>query len=439
MKGTKDSVASGFPDGPIAPGTLRHVVGALGEVLRFQYPADAVVSRYLRGERELGVRDRAWLAETVFAVLREKRLFEHLATQLDTAPLQRLALLAIARHGGAAALARAVPEPLAKKAAGLLRTDPDTLPPAVRLSAPDWLFERLSSELGEVPAGELLLSLNQSAPLDLRVNLLKSDRDSALQALRASGLDAEPTPLSPWGIRVAGRPNVSKSALFEQGAIEVQDEGSQLLALLLGARRGEMVADFCAGAGGKTLAIGAQMRGTGRVYAFDVSTRRLDKLKPRLARSGLSNVVSIAIESENDPRVKRLAGKLDRVLVDAPCSGLGTLRRNPDLKWRQQASDVTELHAKQLAILRSAARLVKPGGRLVYATCSILNEENAAVVQAFAAGNAGFTLLDASALLRAAIDWPGDIPAPRGEHLQLLPHMHHTDGFFAAVLERSPA
>ncbi|HET7774595.1 MAG TPA: RsmB/NOP family class I SAM-dependent RNA methyltransferase [Burkholderiaceae bacterium] len=439
MSSAEHAATSSFPDGQIAPATLRHVVGALGEVLRFQYPADAVVSRYLRSERELGVRDRAWLAETVFAVLREKRLFEHLATQIDAAPLQRLALLAIARHGGAAALARAVPEPLAKKAAGLLRTDPATLPPAVRLSTPDWLYERLGAEFGEASAGALLAALNQAAPLDLRVNLLKSDRDSALEALRASGLHAEPTPLSPWGIRVSGRPNVSKTALFEQGAIEVQDEGSQLLALLLGARRGEMVADFCAGAGGKTLAIGAQMRGTGRVYAFDVSAKRLDKLKPRLARSGLSNVVSIAIESENDPRVKRLAGKLDRVLVDAPCSGLGTLRRNPDLKWRQQPDDVAELHDKQLSILRSAARLVKPGGRLVYATCSILNEENAAVVQAFAAEQTAFRLLDASALLSAAVDWPASLPAPQGECLQLLPHLHHTDGFFAAVLERSPA
>jgi 16S rRNA (cytosine967-C5)-methyltransferase len=436
MRAPEVGAVSGFPEGQIAPATLRHVVGALGEVLRFQYPADAVVSRYLRSERELGVRDRAWLAETVFAVLREKRLFEHLGAQLDTAPLQRLALLAIARHGGAAALARAVPEPLARKAAGVLRTDPASLEPAVRLSVPDWLYADLAADFGAESSEALLTVLNQPAPLDLRVNLMKSDRDTALTALRAAGLAAEPTPISPWGVRVAGRPNVSKLEIFEQGAIEVQDEGSQLLALLLGARRGEMVADFCAGAGGKTLAIGAQMRGTGRVYAFDVSSKRLDKLKPRLARSGLSNVVSIAIESENDARVKRLSGKLDRVLVDAPCSGLGTLRRNPDLKWRQQPSDVAELHAKQLTILRSAARLVKPGGRLVYATCSILNEENAGVVQAFLDSQTDYTLLDAPGLLRAATDWPADLQVPEGPMLQLLPHLHQTDGFFAAVLER---
>jgi len=160
-----------------------------------------------------------------------------------------------------------------------------------------------------------------------------------------------------------------------RGAIEVQDEGSQLLALLLDAKRGEMVVDFCAGAGGKTLAIGAAMRSTGRLYAFDTSAHRLDAFKPRLARSGLSNVHPAAIAHERDDRVKRLAGKIDRVLVDAPCSGLGTLRRNPDLKWRQSLDSVTEMTVKQAAILQSSARLLKPGGRLVYATCSILPQE----------------------------------------------------------------
>ncbi len=165
----------------------------------------------------------------------------------------------------------------------------------------------------------------------------------------------------------------------------MQDEGSQLLALLTDAKRGEMVVDFCAGAGGKTLALGAAMRNTGRLYAFDTSGHRLDALKPRLARSGLSNVHPVQIAHERDERIKRLAGKIDRVLVDAPCSGLGTLRRNPDLKWRQSPQAVEELRAKQAAILASAARLLKPGGRLVYATCSLLRAENEAVADAFGA------------------------------------------------------
>ena len=170
-----------------------------------------------------------------------------------------------------------------------------------------------------------------------------------------------PTPYSPWGLRLDGKPALTKLDAFTRGAIEVQDEGSQLLALLLDAKRGEMVVDFCAGAGGKTLAIGATMRNTGRLYAFDTSAHRLDALKPRLARSKLSNVHPAAIAHERDDRIKRLAGKIDRVLVDAPCSGLGTLRRNPDLKWRQSPKSVEELTAKQTAILQSAARLRQAG------------------------------------------------------------------------------
>jgi len=219
--------------------------------------------------------------------------------------------------------------------------------------------------------------------------------------------------------------------LFLDGSFEVQDEGSQLLGYLLQPKRGEMVVDFCAGAGGKTLLLGALMRNSGRLYAFDVSDKRLSKLKPRMARSGLSNVHPVVIASENDPRVKRLAGKIDRVLVDAPCSGLGTLRRNPDLKWRQSPEALAELTVKQGAILASAARLVKPGGRLVYATCSLLPEENEAIVAAFLAANEGFVPLNAQDVLARQ-----GITVECGEQLRLTPLAHDTDGFFAAVLER---
>jgi 16S rRNA (cytosine967-C5)-methyltransferase len=218
---------------------------------------------------------------------------------------------------------------------------------------------------------------------------------------------------------------------------------------LLEAKRGEMVTDFCAGAGGKTLAIGAMMRSTGRLYAFDVSAHRLDALKPRLARSGLSNVHPVAIAHERDERIKRLAGKMDRVLVDAPCSGLGTLRRNPDLKWRQTAAGVLELQAKQTAILASAQRLVKAGGRLVYATCSVLPEENEAVAEAFSAAHPDFELLPVAGLLerllgQEASEAPagGRTPADAAAHLcsgpylRMWPHRHDTDGFFAAVWQR---
>ncbi len=209
-----------------------------------------------------------------------------------------------------------------------------------------------------------------------------------------------------------------------------------------------MVVDFCAGAGGKTLALGAAMRSTGRLYAFDVSGHRLDALKPRMARSGLSNVHPAAIAHERDERVKRLAGKIDRVLVDAPCSGLGTLRRNPDLKWRQKPQAVQELTEKQLSILQSASRMVKSGGRLVYATCSVLPEENELIAQAFSAANPDFVPLNAAQELeRLKVPGAEGLCAPAvavdesgaragGDFLRLWPHRHGTDGFFAAAWTR---
>jgi 16S rRNA (cytosine967-C5)-methyltransferase len=239
-------------------------------------------------------------------------------------------------------------------------------------------------------------------------------------------------------LRLDGKPALNKLDAFTRGAVEVQDEGSQLLALLVDAKRGEMVVDFCAGAGGKTLALGASMRNTGRLYAFDTSGHRLDALKPRLARSGLSNVHPVAIAHERDDRIKRLAGKIDRVLVDAPCSGLGTLRRNPDLKWRHNPKAIEELTAKQAAILQSAARLLKPGGRLVYATCSILRDENEAIAEAFSAANKDFTPLETSALLtHLGVEGAGKLC--NGPYLRLWPYLHETDGFFAAVWQKADA
>jgi 16S rRNA (cytosine967-C5)-methyltransferase len=280
--------------------------------------------------------------------------------------------------------------------------------------------------------------MSAPAGLDLRVNLLKAKRDEVLAALQAAGHEAQATPYSPWGIRLPGKPALHKWEAFTRGEIEVQDEGSQLLSLLTGAKRGEMVVDFCAGAGGKTLALGAAMRNTGRLYAFDTSGHRLAALKPRLARSGLSNLYPVQIAHERDERIKRLAGKIDRVLVDAPCSGLGTLRRNPDLKWRQSPESVAELVAKQTAILSSAARLLKPGGRLVYATCSLLKAENEAVAQAFseAQGREFEPLSVLSLLEQAKVVQAETLCAGEPSCLRLWPHRHGSDAFFAAVWQR---
>jgi 16S rRNA (cytosine967-C5)-methyltransferase len=274
-------------------------------------------------------------------------------------------------------------------------------------------------------------TLNLPAPLDLRVNSVKANREQIITELLTAPIVAEPTPYAALALRIQKKPALQNLPAFKTGAIEVQDEGSQLLAQVVGARRGEMVVDFCAGAGGKTLALGAIMRNTGRLYAFDISDKRLAKLKPRLARSGLSNVHPVLIAHENDAKIKRLAGKIDRVLVDAPCSGLGTLRRNPDVKWRVRPESITELNVKQLSILNGAARLVKAGGRLIYATCSILDEENEAIVTQFLAANDAFSLVPMKDVLEEQ-----RIPLEMTDYLKLVPHRHQTDGFFAAVLER---
>lgn len=404
-------------------------------LLLFDAPADNLVSAFFRQRKALGQRERHTLAETAYAVLRQRLLLQHLAQSGRGPMARRLAILAWV--GNEAFLRGALTEQEQQWLKQVQAVDRSQLAPRLRHNLPEWLAEPLLQRLGETEFWALAAAMSESAPLDLRVNLLKAKREEVQAALEAKGFKAVPTPYSPWGLRLEGKPALQKLELFTSGQVEVQDEGSQLLALLLEAKRGEMVVDFCAGAGGKTLALGAAMRNTGRLYAFDVSGHRLDKLKPRLARSGLSNVYPVQIAHERDERVKRLSGKVDRVLVDAPCSGLGTLRRNPDLKWRQTPEGVQELAAKQLAILNSAARMLKPGGRLVYATCSLLDAENEAVAQAFSEAHPEFKLKPATEVLSHAQVSEAQAQALcENGYLRLWPHRHQSDGFFAAVWER---
>jgi 16S rRNA (cytosine967-C5)-methyltransferase len=409
----------------------------VGLVLKFDHPADQVVSRFFREHREFGPRERATLAETVYTVLRKKLLFDHLSPSGSGPKERRMAILGF--HGPRDFLKSALNDTEKRWLDNCDAVKPDDLLERHRHNLPEWLVAPLKAQLG-AEFWRLAESLQQPAPLDLRVNTLTDKRPDVQKELALAAIKAVATPFSPWGLRVDGKPALAKLDAFARGAVEVQDEGSQLLALLLDAKRGEMVVDFCAGAGGKTLAIGATMRNTGRLYAFDTSAHRLDALKPRLARSKLSNVHPAAIAHERDERIKRLAGKIDRVLVDAPCSGLGTLRRNPDLKWRQSPKSVEELTAKQAAILQSAARLVKSGGRLVYATCSVLPEENEAIAEAFGAANPEFEPQDAVDLLNGLKVAGAEGLAAGGEggkrYLRLWPHRHATDGFFAAVWNR---
>ena len=417
---------------------IAHAEALLDEVLRFEMPADSSASRYFKANPVLGHRDRGLIAESVFAVLRRKLEYAQLAQSGSGSLTRRMILLGLADTAGV--------EPIASTLAPDERTwlrrvgtiDRSTMPLATRTNLPDWLFDALRERFPERDVEAIAAVLNQPAPLDLRVNTLMTSRDDALQAMRAAGLQADPTALAPHGIRLHGKPALGAQQIFVDGRVEVQDEGSQLLAALVGPKRGELVIDFCAGAGGKTLALGDLMRSTGRLYAMDVSAKRLARLKPRLARSGLSNVHPVQIESERDPKLKRMAGKADRVLIDAPCSGLGTLRRNPDLKWRQTPTTVIELVAKQAGILDAASRLVKPGGRLVYATCSLLKAENQDVVDAFVAGHPEFELESATDVLKQQGIEIGD-RVDAGVMLELWPHRTGTDGFFAAVLKKRKA
>jgi len=395
----------------------------------------------------LGPRERSVLAETGYNVLRQKLRFEHLAKSGTGVRERRLAILGWAAyldsqaklqqpqttHGDRGFMKAAMSEMEFKWLADCdAATDEAFLAPH-RHNLPPWLAEALQAQLGD-DFWPLVDSLQHTAGLDVRVNSLHAKRADVQAELEKNGIAVLPTPFSPWGLRMNAKPNLSKLTLFEKGLIEVQDEGSQLLALLLDAKRGDMVADFCAGAGGKTLALGAAMRNTGRLYAFDTSAHRLEALKPRLARSGLSNIHPVAIAHERDDRIKRLRGKMDRVLVDAPCTGLGTLRRNPDLKWRQSPEAVAELTVKQAAILASAARLLKPGGRLVYATCSLLPAENEEIAQAFSAAHPNFKPLVVKDMLADfEVANAAHLCGSEGLYLRLWPHRHGTDGFFAAA------
>lgn len=406
---------------------------ALGLVLKFEQPADAILSQYFKQHHALGQSDRAFIAESVFGVLRHKRVLDRL---IGVGTARTLLLGWLARYSASPLrdLATAVKPAEAEFMTQLAAARIGDLPLPVQAELPDWVYERLAAQLTHADILALGSALQQSAPLDLRVNTLTGDREGVLRALNLNGIPAQSTPYSPVGVRLTGKPAINRDPLFLQGAVEVQDEGSQLIAYLMAPRRHDLVVDFCAGAGGKSLMLGAMMNSQGRVYAFDVSPGRLSRLKPRLKRSGLSNLHPLLLRNEHDPKVQRLAGKIDRVLVDAPCSGLGTLRRNPDLKWRQSPESIEELKVKQASILSAASTLLKPGGRLVYATCSLLAEENEGIVAAFLEQHREFGPLNCQGLLAQY-----GIDVATGEQLRLWPHVHQTDGFFAAAMERVKA
>jgi 16S rRNA (cytosine967-C5)-methyltransferase len=420
MKHIPNSPHPVLKEAPAAhPNLVRSAAEALYEAISFEEPADNLIRRYFKARPELGRRDRAFVAEAVFDALRHYRNYCWQMGTKDKGLQGRDCFALIDALHGTRGDDRMSVDMIDAKVPGASN--------AVKYSLPDWLWQKLAKDQGD-QVHAIAAALLSPAPLDLRVNLLKATGKQVAEMLEAAYIKFAPITAPACGvdpkwfsaieaIRLEGKPALEKTNGFEQGWIEVQDLGSQMIAAMVGAKRGQTVIDFCAGAGGKTLAIAAAMRSSGQIYACDISLARLQRLKPRLARSGASNVQPFGISSETDPKLSKLAGRAHAVLVDAPCSGTGTLRRNPDLKWRFDEKNLANLNIQQASILSAASRLVRPGGALIYATCSLLRSENQDQVEK---------------LLAEDSNWKRDV-----EDMVLLPHVSGTDGFYAARLIRT--
>ncbi len=417
-----------------------------------RFPADKLLEQHFKSHRYIGSKDRAYVGELVYWCLRHKASLEWWLKEKLKSPVHARAIVLTAlmlrrdytvsaldaiTQDSKYSLPRLTPmemkrcEELAARDPPL-RGDESNMPSHIRLNYPEWMEPMLRQSLGD-DFDKALLALNEQAPTDLRVNTLKTTREQLQSDLHKEGFEAVPTALSPIGLRLSKRGPIFTSAPFKQGHFEVQDEGSQMVALLVDAKPGMKVIDFCAGAGGKTLAMAAAMQNKGRILAWDNSEKRLEQIVQRLRRAGVDNVQTHVLTSEHDAFIKRHKASADRVLVDAPCSGTGTWRRNPDLKWRFTKKDLEEVLALQQSILQSASRLVKPGGRLIYATCSILKNENEKQITEFLKSGNNFRVVCAKKIWdkTSATDKTDEV-----SYLWLNPHQDGVDGFFAAALER---
>ena len=415
------------------------IIKACSEILKEHFlhsgPADRQLSMFFKNNRHLGSHDRSDLSELYYGVIRNRRyLIENISEENPRKLVLIYMMLVLGKSIRELSIDVDDQDLTWLKEQKANKTNLEGW--ASKLSMPDWLWENLLEQYGEQSAISLAKSLLSQANLNLRVNLLKEKNilkvvDDLIISFPYLKNKISKTNISPICISLPRGTSIQRDNLFLDGIIEVQDEGSQILSFLVNPKRGSMVADFCAGAGGKTLALSAMMKNTGRLYAFDVSDNRLANLKKRLKRSGASNIVSHKIIHENDTKIKRLREKFDRVLVDAPCTGLGTLRRNPDLKWKHSLESVEQLNLKQKLIINAASKLCKVGGHLVYATCSLLKQENELIVENFLLENKNFRVFPPEPIL---IKY--DIPLKSDKYIKLRPDEHKTDGFFAAILER---
>jgi 16S rRNA (cytosine967-C5)-methyltransferase len=442
----------------MTPGArIQASIDLLDEILATpRKPADAIVGAYFRNRRFIGGGDRREVAERIYGILRrlgQLTWWLRRAGRMSPPDARLLVATELLLHDGWSFDrlernfdgGRFRPDELTRDEREVLQhiagntLDHPEQSDAVRYNIPDWIDPQLRLSFGANWQAEYK-ALRKPAPLDMRVNSLKTDRDTARAALAAEQIAAQPSKLSPLGLRAEGRPPLVTGPAFRSGLVEIQDEGSQLVALLAGAKPGMRVVDYCAGAGGKTLAMAAGMANKGAIVACDVSAPRLERAITRLRRAGVHNVTQRLIDASGRKWIKRSAGTFDRVLIDAPCSGTGTWRRNPDARWSLEQNDIDELKAKQAEILATASLLVKPGGRLIYATCSLLPEENEQQIDGFLAAHQDFALVPLAQAWQDSIG--GELPASlvesgvRGGTLHLTPAQHDTDGFFVAILQR---
>lgn len=412
----------------------------LDSVVRSERPADRIVSDGMRKRRYMGSKDRHAVADQIFRVLRHRSRYDW---WLKTAKLPEdsrgwvvadVAAYAPDTARGVFSGGRFGPAPLNPREERLVEAielhglEPKEMPRTVLLEVPDWAAAPLQESLGDRIEAELGAMLH-AAPMDLRVNTLITDRNAAAAALADEGLTTEPTPHSPLGLRLWQRKPLGQIPAFRDGLVEVQDEGSQLLAAAVDAKPGMHVVDMCAGAGGKTLAIAAQMENRGRLTALDIHENKVERARERLRRAGIQNTRCRVVEGTRDRWFKRHTDEFDRVLVDAPCSGTGTWRRNPDARWGRGGTDLEELTDLQDRLLHRAASIVKPGGRLIYGTCSLLNLENEDRMAKFVDEHPDFSVLPVREVLECELEGCE-------QFLKLSPARHGTDGFFGAVLVR---
>lgn len=422
----------------MSPSSLAGHALELIEILQHdQRPADTLMDAFFRRRRYLGSHDRRELAESAYGILRHLRLLQELIARVRPSATAVPAWLfaAYKLH-----IEKVLPETLQDYSLPIAASEIATLAAqnlpevtgadvGIRLSFPDWLVTALQRQMGETESERLLEALNQPPPLTIRVNTLKATRDDCLGELRRRGFESTPARLSPVGLHLSKRTNLFSLDLFRQGWFELQDEGSQIISLLLDPKPTWRIADVCAGGGGKTLHLAALMKNRGEIFAFDVVPRRLKNLQQRVRRSSIHNVRTQLLQPDEVPA--RYIGQMDAILIDAPCSGTGVLRRNPDAKWKISEALVQQMAVKQKQILNQYAPLLKPGGRLVYATCSLLAEENEQVAQSFLQQQPDFRPGNAAEILqRYQLETLAD-----GSYVRLLPHTHGCDGFFAALLE----